>query len=99
MDNQNDNETPTTKALPSSPGYAISLQRAIEHHCRGVQVPEGIAEGCPYHAKMLNNKMIGGAKIDQTEEPEAVKAKPMSPDACARVRVNMEMGAYQASFA
>ena len=34
--------------------YSVALQRAIEHHCRGVFVPKEIAEECPYHAKLLN---------------------------------------------
>lgn len=38
-------------------GYAIALQRAIEHHCRGKLVPEMIASDCPHHAKMLNESL------------------------------------------
>jgi hypothetical protein len=41
--------------------YAIALQRAIEHHCRGKQVPEDIAKHCPYHAKMLNQNLLSTA--------------------------------------
>jgi len=36
--------------------YSIALQRAIEHHCNGDQVPESIAKECPYHAAMLNTR-------------------------------------------
>lgn len=34
--------------------YAIALQRAIEHHCRKVPVPDNIAVECPHHAGLLN---------------------------------------------
>ena len=34
--------------------YSISLQRAIEYHSRGRDVPDEIAKNCPHHAKMLN---------------------------------------------
>ena len=36
--------------------YAISLQRAIEYHCRGVgqKIPPSIGKRCPHHAKMLD---------------------------------------------
>ena len=37
--------------------YAIGLQRAIEYHCRGEIVPERVAEGCPYHAAKLNERL------------------------------------------
>lgn len=36
--------------------YSIALQRAIETHCRGLEVAE--SEGnCPHHAKMLNRRL------------------------------------------
>ncbi len=35
--------------------YSIALQRAIEHHCRGVLVPTEIAEKCPHYAAKLND--------------------------------------------
>jgi len=38
-------------------GYAANLQQAIEHHCRGVAVPDALAKHCPHHAKMLNDHM------------------------------------------
>jgi hypothetical protein len=45
--------------------YSIALQRAIEHHRRGVAVPPEIAANCPYHARMLNEHLAqkegGGA--------------------------------------
>ena len=45
--------------------YSIALQRAIEHHCRGVAVPPEIAANCPHHAQMLNEHLArkegGGA--------------------------------------
>lgn len=41
------------KQLP----YAIALQRAIEHHCAGEEVPEWVAVDCPHHAKMLNERV------------------------------------------
>ena len=37
--------------------YGIDLQRAIEYHCRGEMVPDRVAEGCPYHAAMLNARL------------------------------------------
>ena len=37
--------------------YAANLQQAIEHHCRGVAVPDALAKHCPHHAKMLNDHM------------------------------------------
>lgn len=44
-------------ALARSIDYSIALQRAIEHHCRGSEVPDQIAIACPHHAKMLNDRM------------------------------------------
>ena len=45
--------------------YSIALQRAIEHHSRGVEVPPEIAILCPHHAQMLNQHLAsregGGA--------------------------------------
>ena len=45
--------------------YSIALQRAIEHHRRGVAVPPQIAANCPHHAQMLNEHLAqkegGGA--------------------------------------
>lgn len=38
--------------------YAVALQSAIEYHCRGKIVPESAAKLCPYHAKMLDVKLI-----------------------------------------
>ena len=35
--------------------YAIALQQAIEHHCKGEKVPAEIALRCPYHAKLLDD--------------------------------------------
>ena len=37
--------------------YSIALQRAVEHHCRGVEIPSEIATKCPHHSKMLNDKL------------------------------------------
>jgi len=37
--------------------YSISLQRAIEYHCRGKDIPEVIAKECPHHAKLLNERL------------------------------------------
>ena len=37
--------------------YSIALQRAIEHHRRGVAVPPQIAANCPHHAQMLNEHL------------------------------------------
>ena len=34
--------------------YSVALQRAIEHHCRGLWVPPDVACGCPHHAEKLN---------------------------------------------
>lgn len=36
--------------------HATALQQAIEHHCKGLVVPPRIAENCPHHAKMLNER-------------------------------------------
>lgn len=40
--------------------YAIALQRAIEHHSKGKEVPADIAAACPHHADMLNAALKGG---------------------------------------
>ena len=37
--------------------YAIALQRAIEYHCRGEEVPAEIAKECPHHAEMLDKNL------------------------------------------
>jgi len=37
--------------------YSISLQRSIEHFCRGEKIPGPIAYGCQHHARMLNEKL------------------------------------------
>ena len=34
--------------------YSIALQRAIEYHCKNLEIPEEITIKCPHHAKMLN---------------------------------------------
>lgn len=47
------------RAMPkpnAATDYAIALQRAIEHHCRGQLVPPHIATECPHHAAMLNER-------------------------------------------
>ena len=41
------------KRLDASRYYSISLQRAIEYHCKKKTIPEGIFRECPYHAAML----------------------------------------------
>lgn len=38
--------------------YSITLQRCIEYHVSGQEIPSDIAEKAPYHSKMLNNKLI-----------------------------------------
>ena len=47
--------------------YSIALQRAIEAHCCGESVPDGVAALCPYHSAMLN------AALATTEEREEVE--------------------------
>ena len=47
------NAEATTRTI--SIDYAIALQRAVEYHCRGQQVPEWIAHDCPRHAEKLND--------------------------------------------
>ena len=42
------------KRLDASRYYSISLQRAIEYHCKRKRVPERIFRECPHHAAMLN---------------------------------------------
>ena len=42
------------KRHEATSNYAIALQRAIERHCRGLEVPANIAAECPHHAEMLN---------------------------------------------
>lgn len=44
--------------------YAAALQRAIEHHCRGLLVPDDIAQECPLHAKKLNGALCVEARQD-----------------------------------
>jgi len=43
--------------------YAIALQRAIEHHCRGQSVPDYIAKQCPHHAQLLNAHLESAASL------------------------------------
>ena len=50
--------------------YAISLQRAIEYHCRGECVPDWIAKECPYHAKKLNDHLAAEANAKAELEAE-----------------------------
>jgi len=54
-------------ALPASAGsaldYAIALQRAIEYHCKRMEIPESIARMCPHHARKLN------ARLQEIEAP------------------------------
>lgn len=45
--------------------YSIDLQRAIEWHCRGQRVPDRVEEGCPHHARMLDQRLAAlGAGVD-----------------------------------
>lgn len=34
-----------------------ALQRAVEYHAQGMRVPDVVAESCPYHAKLLNDRL------------------------------------------
>lgn len=43
--------------LEAQTEYSIALCRAIEHHCRGLEVPAAIADQCPHHARMLNERL------------------------------------------
>ena len=47
--------------------YAQALQRAIEHHCKGMIVPPEIAEKCPHHAEKLNRHLIENAPEQGSE--------------------------------
>jgi len=53
----------------SAMDYSIALQRAIEYHCGGMEIPESIARLCPYHARKLN------ARPPEIEAPN-VKGQP-----------------------
>jgi hypothetical protein len=37
--------------------YVIALQRAIEYHCDGREIPEHISNLCPHHARKLNGRL------------------------------------------
>lgn len=52
-------------------GYSIALQRAIEYHSDGEEVPSHIAEKCPHHAGKLNKSLLGHTK----EESEMLNWK------------------------
>lgn len=49
--------------------YAISLQKAIERHCRGLIVDE-INGGCPHHAKMLNKHHLDESRPAAVQVPD-----------------------------
>lgn len=46
------------KKLREGHRYAIALQRAIECHCRGLVVPDCVAEECPFHTKILDDNLL-----------------------------------------
>lgn len=37
--------------------WLAALQRAIECHCAGKEIPADLAKQCPYHAAMLNRRL------------------------------------------
>lgn len=51
-----------------SEDYAIALQKAIEHHCRGKEIPRSIEKLCPYHTNLLNNSTIKNKKEDTMKD-------------------------------
>jgi hypothetical protein len=55
--------------------YAIALQRAIEHHCRGEEVPPEIAVECPHHARMLNDHRAGALQAQNPRPCICVAAR------------------------
>lgn len=61
------NERPGEQRFDSQLDYSIALGRAIEHHCRMVEVPESIAKECPHHAAMLNDHL---GRVSRKPEPE-----------------------------
>jgi len=60
--------------LASSQDYSIALQRAIEHHCRGVPVPPAIGVRCPHHAKMLNEHLANSPICVKTGSGDSANA-------------------------
>lgn len=59
--------------------YTVSLQRAIEHHCRGLAVPRHIAAECPFHAKLLDAKLLSTSpQLPVAEQPAGQAAKPVA---------------------
>ena len=57
--------------------YGISLQRAIEAHCRGQKVPLAIAQQCPHHAGLLDSLLVMGVlDAPATSEPAKPTAVP-----------------------
>ena len=63
--------------------YSIALQRSIEHHCKGLVIPEKIAVICPYHAKMLNETL--GSKTQLDADYKAIGCKAFTVGAAIRV--------------
>lgn len=45
--------------------YGIALQRAIEQHCRGLNVSEQVAKNCPFHARLLDEFLAEVTKVQQ----------------------------------
>lgn len=37
--------------------HSAALQRAIEYHCKGKEIPDEILKDCPHHGKMLNDRL------------------------------------------
>lgn len=67
----------STRTIPEDKiiEYAIALQRAVEYHCHGEQVPPEVAAKCPHHARMLNDHLAAESdRIDcaVTERDEVV---------------------------
>jgi hypothetical protein len=46
-----------SQAAKKMEAYAIALQRAIEYHCKGLEVPKAIRAQCPWHAGKLDTAL------------------------------------------
>ena len=72
---------------PDQLGYSIALQRAIEHHCRGVKVPDeamgsAVRSRCLHHAEMLDAALEKPAPTDAEREREIEEWKDRATSAC-----------------
>ena len=65
--------------------YAIALQKAIEYHCKGKEIPESIVKECPHHSKMLNDRLAFLKRISE-QKPE----KPDYWSSCGQCERNAD---------